>query len=168
MSASLTCSPLHTFCQFPVVFISQLSPCSLLHPLVLRSSYFSVFLSLLASLWIFCCISVSLFQLLIPASPSSRQMAGVRVMVMSLGWKKGYIIEDIPVSFPSAASLCSPSLSSHFPEHLLSLPNVCRKSFAFLLSFMAFSSVHVCVFTDRMGFCGVRRTPEWGSEQIGV
>lgn len=100
--------------------------------------FLSDFVSLPASLFIFCSISVSLFPLLIPVPLSSRQMAGLGVMVRCLGGVMAYRVEGytakdtqperIPVSLLSATFLSSPSLSLHFPKHVLSLPDVDTQS----------------------------------------
>lgn len=117
--------------------------------------FLSDFVSLPASLFIFCSISVSLFPLLIPVPLSSRQMAGLGVMVRCLGGVMAYRVEGytakdtqperIPVSLLSATFLSSPSLSLHFPKHVLSLPDVDTQSWVLGLLAVPQRCIHMCV-----------------------
>lgn len=126
-----TCSPL----QFPFVFVSpppnQPTHRRLPHPFVLHSSHFSLRFCLISNFSLCLLFSGSLFPLLIRVS--SRQMAGLGVMVRCLGGLMAYRVEactaadiqskDILSSLPSATSPSSPLLSLHFLKHVLSLPD---------------------------------------------
>lgn len=152
-----TCSTLHVFSQFPVVFVSLFFPPAASFTLLFYVPliFLSDFVSLPASLFIFCSISVSLFPLLIPVPLSSRQMAGLGVMVRCLGGVMAYRVEGytakdtqperIPVSLLSATFLCSPSLSLHFPKHVLSLPDVDTQSWVLGLPAVPQRCIHMCV-----------------------
>lgn len=133
-----TCFSSHGFpaFQFQVVFVSLISTCSLLHPssFVLLSLHFS-FLLCLASCLHFCLapVSVSLFPLLIPLSLSSRQIAGLGVMVRCLGRLMVYTVvytakERKSLSFFLQTPLSVLLQSLHFPKHVLSLPDVHTQS----------------------------------------
>lgn len=176
MSATLnaaTCSPL----QFPFVFVSPPPTHRRLpHPFVLHSSHFSLRFCLISNFSLCLLFSGSLFPLLIRVS--SRQMAGLGVMVRCLGGLMAYRVEactafiqseDILSSLPSATSPSSPLLSLHFLKHVLSLPDGHTHSPESLASLLGLSGVYICVcLLTEWGFCGERQPPEWGREQIGV
>lgn len=145
-------------------------PCRLPHPFVLHSSHFSFRFCLTSNFSLYLLFSVSLFPLLIPVS--SRQMAGLGVMVRCLGVFMAYRVEaciakDIQserifVSLPSATSPSSPSLSLHFLKHVLSLPDVHTQSLVLGLPAGPQQFIHMCVFTDRMGFLWRATAPRVG------
>ena len=165
---------------FPLLSFKSLSsalfsPCSLLHPssFVLLSLHFS-FLLCFSSCLHFCLapVSFSLFPLLIPFSLSSRQIAGLGVMVRCLGRSLVYrVVYTANVFFP-CLSLFSFSLDTFL--NMCSLCQTCTHSPESLAFLLCLSGVYicvcvcVCVFADRMGFCGETQPPESGREQIGV
>lgn len=147
------------------------------HPFVLHSSHFSLRFCLISNFSLCLLFSGSLFPLLICVS--SRQMAGLGVMVRCLGGLMAYRVEactakdiqseDILSSLPSATSPSSPLLSLHFLKHVLSLPDGHTHSPESLASLLGLSGVYICVcLLTEWGFCGERQPPEWGREQIGV
>lgn len=98
--------PLFSFQSFSSAFFL---PCSLFHPcsFVLFSSHFSFLFWLIpARLGVFHYVSVSLFPLFASVSLSSRQMAGLWVMVRCLGGVMAYRVEGYTAVRENPCLLC--------------------------------------------------------------
>lgn len=175
--------PLFSFQSFSS---AHFSPCRRLHPLhlfhfppIFHSHFCDSFLSSVSGVLFRLCDTV---PDLISVSLSSRQMADLGVMVRCLGGVDslqggGFYISRHPVRekpsllSASASSLCSSSLSLHtsnfFPHSNESLAfQLCIISVYICVWVCVFVPLCVCLFSDRMGFCGetaprVRLGTDW-------